>query len=195
MPAISVRIEDLASVPADPGLLRSGERTQLRTMRLSPQRQEEWIRGRLAIHRALSARLGRRARAQVLTRPDGAPHLVGMPYTVSLSHDGTWFAVAIAPGRSARVGVDLCHRSHAARLPSIVARLTRPDAHLDALEQWAALECVLKLRGRGITSLLGGRVALRRDGRRVRVGGIGRSTSIHLVEGSECVVAWGVEWP
>jgi len=195
MPAISVRIEDLSSVPADPGLLRSGERAQLRAMRLSPQRQEEWIRGRMAIHRALAARLGRRARTQVVTRPDGAPHLIGMPYSVALSHDGSWFAVALAPGRTARVGVDLCHRSHAARLPSIVARLTRPDARLSAMEQWAALECVLKMRRRGITSLLGGRVALRRDGRRVRVGGIGPSTSIHLVERSECVVAWGVEWP
>jgi hypothetical protein len=194
MPGIRVRIEDLSSVPADHSQLRSGERRQLSAMRVSAQRQEEWIRGRVAIRRAVAARLGRRAPAcQVLSRPNGAPHVIGIPYTVALSHDASWFAVATVPGRTARIGIDLCRRAHAERLPRILARLTRPGIRLDPVVQWAALECVIKLRGMGIAALLGATAALRREGSRIRVEGIGPSTSVHLMERSEFVVAWGVE--
>lgn len=194
MPGIRVRIEDLSSLPADHSLLRSGERRQLSAMRVSAQRQEEWIRGRVAIRRAVMARLGRRGHAcQVLSRPDGAPRVIGIPYTVALSHDGTWFAVALVPGRAARVGIDLCRRAHAERLPPLLARLTRPGIQLDPVVQWAALECVIKLRGVGIAALLEATPTLRREGSRIRVEGIGSTTSVQLMERPEFVVAWGVE--
>ena len=197
LPGIRVRVEDLSGVSADRRLLRSAERRQLRALRAAPKRQEEWIRGRVAIRRALAARLGPRAASfQVLTRPDGSPSVVGAAYRVALSHDGSWFAVALAPGRTARVGVDLCRRLHAGRLRTILTRLTRRGVQLDPVVQWAVLECVIKMRGLGITALLGTDAALRRNGRRVRVEGIGPTTSINVMDRPDFVVAWGVEeWP
>ena len=194
LPGVCVRVEDLSAVPADRRLLRSAERRHLRALGAAPQRQEEWIRGRVAIRRALAARLGPRAvSCQVLACPDGAPRVVGLAYRASLSHDGPWFAVALAPGRTARIGVDLCRRVHARRLETILGRLTERGLQLDPVVQWAVLECVIKMRGLGITTLLGSGAELRRDSRRVRVEGIGPSTSVHLMERPEFVVAWGVE--
>jgi hypothetical protein len=194
LPGVRVRIEDLSAVPADQRLLRSAERRQLRALRAAPRRQEEWIRGRVAIRRALAARLGPRGSScQVLTRSDGSPAVVGAAYRVALSHDGPWFAVALAPGRTARIGVDLCRRMHAERLGTILARVTGRGVQLDPVVQWAVLECVIKMRGLGITALVGSDAALRRESHRVRVEGIGPSTSVHVMERPEFVVAWGVE--
>lgn len=194
MPGLRVRIEDLSSVPGDVRMLRPAERRQLRTMRFSELRREEWIRGRLAMRRTLVAALGPRARtASVLAWPDGAPHVVGIDCAVALSHDGPWFAVALAPGRNARIGIDLCRRAHRDRLPGLLARLHRTEVALDPVVHWAALECVIKLRGRGIASLLGTTVEVRPHGRRVRVEGIGSSASVRVIERPDFVVAWGVE--
>jgi hypothetical protein len=119
--------------------------------------------------------------------------VVGVDCAVSLSHDDPWFAVALAPSRALRIGVDLCRRVHADRLLPILRRFTRRGVQLDPVVQWAALECTLKMRGLGITALMGSDAELRQEGRRVRVEGIGPSTSVHIMDRPEFVVAWGVE--
>ena len=194
MPGICVCVDDLSSVPSSPRLLRPAERRELRTLPLGGRRREEWIRGRLAIRRAVARWDVRRASGCcVRTEPGGAPRLVGVDYAVSLSHDAHWFAVALAPGRAVRVGVDLCRRAHADRLVPILRRFTTRGVQLDPVVQWAALECVLKMRGLGITALLGTDATLRREGRRVRVEGIGPAASLYVMNRPEFVVVWGRE--
>jgi hypothetical protein len=119
--------------------------------------------------------------------------VVGVNCAVSLSHDDRWFAVALAPGRALRIGVDVCRRVHADRLLPILRRFTKRGVQLDPVVQWAALECVLKMRGLGITTLLGSDATVRRVGRRVRVDGIGPDASLYVMERPEFVVVWGGE--
>jgi phosphopantetheinyl transferase len=119
--------------------------------------------------------------------------VVGVDCTVSLSHDDPWFAVALAPSRALRVGVDLCRRVHADRIMPILRHFTTRGVQLDPVVQWAALECVLKMRGLGITALLGTDAMLRREGRYVRVEGIGPNASLHVMDRPEFVVVWGSE--
>ena len=192
-----VRIDDLSSVPADPRLLRVAERRELRALRLRGDRRTEWIRGRVAIRRAVACWLlaPRGVRYQVHAEPNGAPRVVGVDCAVSLSHDERWFAVALAPGGSLRVGVDVCRRVHADRIVPILRRFTRWGVQLDPVVQWAALECVLKMRGLGVTALVGSEATLRRDGRRVRVRGIGADASLYVIERPDFVVVWGREEP
>lgn len=194
MPGIRVRVEDLSPVPGDPRLLRLAERRELRALRFRGRRREEWIRGRVAIRRAVAAWLAPRAsRCRVHARPNGQPQVLGADCAVSLSHDERWFAVALAPGNTLRVGVDLCRRVHAERLAPILRRFTTRGVQLDPVVQWAALECVLKMRGLGITALLGTNATLRREGRQVRVEGLGHSATLHVLERPEFVVVWGSE--
>ena len=194
MPGIRVRVDDLSSVPGDPRLLRPAERRELGALRLMGRRREEWIRGRVAIRRAVACWLVRQASGcEVHAEPDGAPRLVGVDCAVSLSHDDRWFAVALAPSRALRIGVDLCRRVHADRLVPILRRFTTRGLQLDPVVQWAAIECVLKLRGLGITALLGTDATLRREGRRVRVEGIGPVASLYVIDQPEYVVVWGSE--
>lgn len=188
-----VRADDLSSVPGDPRLLRLAERCELRALRLLGLRREEWIRGRVAIRRAVACWLPRASRCRVHTEPSGAPLVAGVDCTVSLSHDERWFAVALAPGRGLRIGVDLCRRVHADRLAPILRRFIRRGVQLDPVVQWAALECVLKMRGLGITALVGSDPAVRRAGRRVWVEGIGPGASLYVIDRSEFVVVWGSE--
>lgn len=192
---MNVRADDLSSVPGDPRLLPLAERRELRALRLRGSRREEWIRGRVAIRRAVARWLPRASLCRVQTEPSGAPLVVGADCTVSLSHDGRWFAVALAPGRAVRIGVDLCRRAHADRLVPILRRFIRSGVQLDPVVQWAALECVLKMRGQGITALMGSDARVRRIGGRVRVEGIGPSASLHVFDGPAFVVAWGSEEP
>jgi hypothetical protein len=121
--------------------------------------------------------------------------VVGVDCSVSLSHDGRWFAVAVAPGRDLRIGVDLCRRVHAERLALILRRFIKRGVQMDPVVQWAALECVLKMRGLGITTLMGSDARVRRSGRRVQVEGIGPSASLCVIDGPAFVVAWGSEDP
>src|SRR2546426_9841476 len=105
MPGIRVRVDDLSSVPSDLRLLRVGERRELRGLRLMGRRREEWIRGRVAIRRAVACWPARRASGGwVHAEPSGAPTVVGVDCAVSLSHDDPWFAVALAPSRALRIG-------------------------------------------------------------------------------------------
>jgi len=192
---VKVRADDLSAVPGDPGLLRVAERRELLALRFRGLRREEWIRGRVAIRRAVARWLPRASRCRVHTEPSGAPLVVGVDCTVSLSHDGRWFAVALAPGRALRVGVDLCRRVHAGRLAPILRRFIKRGVQLDPVVQWAALECVLKMRGLGIAALMGSDAKVRRAGRRVWVEGIGPGASLCVIDRPEFVVVWGSEEP
>ena len=74
MPRLRVRIDDLSSLPGDHRLLRPMERRELRALRLLGSRREEWIRGRVAIRRAVARWLARHApTCRVHTEPNGAP--------------------------------------------------------------------------------------------------------------------------
>jgi hypothetical protein len=190
---VNVRADDLSAVPGDPRLLRLAERRELRALRLRGPRREEWIRGRVAIRHAVARWLPRASRCRVHTEPSGAPLVVGVDCSVSLSHDGRWFAVALAPGRDLRIGVDLCRRVHAGRLAPILRRFIKRGVQLDPVVQWAALECVLKLRGLGIAGLMGSDARVRRAGRRVWVAGIGPDASLRVIDRPEFVVVWGSE--
>jgi len=147
----------------------------------------------VAIRRAVGRWIPNGSRCRVQTAASGAPVVAGVNCAVSLSHDERWFAVALAPSRELRIGVDLCRRVHADRLAPILRRFTRRGVQLDPVLQWAALECVSKIRGWGITALIGSDATVRRDGRRVLVRGIGRDASLHVIDRPEFVVVWGSE--
>ena len=188
-----VHADDLSSVPGDSRLLRQSERRELRALHLLGPRREEWIRGRVAIRRAVARWLPRAPRCRVHTETSGAPSVLGVDCTISLSHDGHWFAVALAPSRALRIGIDLCRRVHADRLAPILRRFTERGVQLDPVVQWAALECVLKMRDLGITALVGSEATVRRAGRGVWVHGIGPDASLHVIDRPEFVVVWGSE--
>lgn len=193
VPVTRVRADDLSSVPGDSRLLRLAERRELRALRLLGARREEWIRGRVAIRSAVARWLPQARRCRVHTEPSGAPSVVGVDCSISLSHDGHWFAVALAPGRALRIGIDLCRRVHAHRLARILRRFTERGVQLDPVVQWAALECVLKMRGLGITALVGSRAVVRRAGPHVLVHGLGPDASLRAIDRPEFVVVWGSE--
>jgi len=188
-----VRADDLSSVPGDSRPLRQEERRELHALRLRGPRREEWIRGRVAIRRAVARWLPQASSYRVHTEPSGAPSVVGVDCTISLSHDGRWFAVALAPTRDLRIGIDLCRRVHVNRLAPILRRFTRRGVQLDPVVQWAALECVLKMRGLGITALVGSDATVRRAGHRALVRGIGPDATLHVIDRPEFVVVWGSE--
>jgi hypothetical protein len=164
-------------------------------MGFGQRRRNEWIRGRLAVRRALASRFGEAAtRLSLLTDEDGAPRLEGRPdCAVSLSHDGDYFAAAIADRAGVRVGVDLCLRQHEARLQVIFARLAVQAANVDVVAGWAALECFLKLRRLGVTALLDNALALAMTADGVEVSALGSTVSLSLLRRPQFVVAWGGE--
>jgi hypothetical protein len=112
---------------------------------------------------------------------------------VSLSHDGDYFAVAIAHAAAMRVGVDICLREHEARLRRILPRLCLRGAGLDVLAQWAAAECFLKVRRLGVTALLDTALTLERTRDGALVSASGRALPVTLLERAEFVAAWGGE--
>ena len=115
------------------------------------------------------------------------------PLAISLSHDGGRVAVALAPGRG-RVAVDVCDRAHARRLPAILARLGVADTHADACAIWAAIECALKLRGLGVTTLLGAPLAIAATGaERLRVSGLGAPAVCQVASRGDYALAWAEE--
>ena len=157
-----------------PGLLTRTERAEVERLRYRGRRRDEWIAGRLAARRVLARRLGAGVRdVSVVADPAGAPRVTGgpAPLAISLSHDGGRVAVALAPGRG-RVAVDVCDRAHADRLPAILGPAWRRRRARRRLRGLAALECALKLRGLGVTALLGAPLAIAATGARrfARVG-------------------------
>jgi hypothetical protein len=166
------------------------ERAELARSGFGPRRRDEWIAGRVAAHRALGAWLGLRAAAlDVLTAPDGAPRVDGGgAISISLSHDGEHVAVALSEGRAA---VDLCCVGHADRLRAILARLG-VETPLDPCSAWAALECALKLRRRGVTALVDARLAVDDDG---RVRGLGAEARVRIMRTPAFALACAEERP
>jgi hypothetical protein len=196
MGAVHLHIHTLPALAAREELLSEAERAQLATLRFGPRRRNEWIRGRLAMRRAIVSRFGEKAaRLSLLSEPDGAPRLEGAAdCAVSLSHDGDYFAAAIASRAGMRVAVDLCLRQHEARLQSIFARLAVHAANVDVLAGWAALECFLKLRRLGVAALLDTTaltLAMSEEG--VEVSALGSTVSFSLFRHPSFVVAWGGE--
>jgi phosphopantetheinyl transferase len=177
-------------------LLSTPEREALARAGYQGPRRDEWIAGRLAARRALARRLGVEARdVSVLADPDGAPRANGgrAPLAISLSHDAGRVAVALRPGPG-RVAVDLCARVHARRLPRLLDRLRLEHARRDACAIWAALECALKLRGLGVTALLGARLRVAgADPGAVRVSGLGADVQCRLASRRGFALAWAEE--
>jgi phosphopantetheinyl transferase len=179
-----------------PALLTRTERAEIERLRYGGRRRDEWIAGRLAARRVLARRLGPGAGdLSVVTDPTGAPRVTGgaTPLAISLSHDGGWIAVAVAPGLG-RVAVDVCDRAHARRLPAVLARLRLADGNADACAIWAALECALKLRGVGVTALLGARLAVAPMGvASLRVSGLGATAVCQVCSRPDYALAWAEE--
>jgi phosphopantetheinyl transferase len=179
-----------------PALLTRTERAEVERLRYRGRRRDEWIAGRLAARRVLARRLGPGAGdLSVVTDPTGAPRVTGgaAPLAVSLSHDGGRIAVALAPGQG-RVAIDVCDRAHARRLPALLARLHLTGGHTDACAIWAALECALKLRGFGVTALLGARLAVAPTGvDSLRVSGLGATAVCRVSSRQGYALAWAEE--
>jgi hypothetical protein len=195
MEAVHLHIHALPALAAREELLSEAERAQLAALSLGQRRRNEWIRGRLAMRRALISRFGETAtRLSLLTEPDGAPRLEGKAdCAVSLSHDGDYFAAAIADRAGMRVGVDLCLQQHEARLQRIFARLAVRAANVDVIAGWAALECFLKLRRLGVAALLDTALTLMTSADGVEVSAFGSTISFSLLRHPQFVVAWGAE--
>ena len=167
--------------------LTDAERDQLDGSRFGEARAREWIAGRIAAHRVLDGA----ACGPVSTLGDagGAPYLVGAELGVSISHDGAWVAVAIGDGR---VAIDLCAREHEPRLVRILDRLgVATDAHPGLV--WAALECALKLRGRGVWSLLDADLAIEPEAHAARVLGVGAPARVTWALTGDYAMAWAEE--
>src|SRR5256885_6260492 len=100
MDSVHLSIHALPSSAAREELLSARERAQAAALDLRGRRRNEWIRGRVAMRRTLVARFGATAaRLSLLSEEDGAPRLEGKTdCAVSLSHDGDYFAVALADG-------------------------------------------------------------------------------------------------
>ena len=195
METVRLSIHALPALAAREESLTAAERAQLAALGLGRRRRNEWVRGRMAARRALVSWFGEEAaRLSVLTEEDGAPRVEGRPdCQVSLSHDGDYFAVAVAGRAFARVAVDLCLRRHEARLRSIFSRLPVGGATADVVAGWAALECFLKLRRLGVAALLDTALTLSPAADGVSVSARGSTASFALLRHPRFVVAWGGE--
>ena len=177
---MTVQVWSRAELGTDRGQLTEDERDDLNGLRLTGRRAEEWIAGRIAMHRVLGAT------TSVTTCADGAPDYRPPPgaryRSVSLSHDGAWIAVAAAEGPED--AIDLCTLDQATRLRPILARLG--VVAREPCVAWAAIECALKLRRRAIWSLLDGTIAVV-DG---CVTGIGDEVRVETRTTGEYALAW-----
>jgi len=181
---------DRASLDVGEEGLTPAERGELAAFAFGPRRRSEWVAGRLAAHRALARWLGPGAALGLSTEACGAPRLSADGPSISLSHDGAWVAVALS--RKGRTAIDLCSREHAERLGPILRRLALPDAG-DGCQVWAALECALKLRRQGISSLLDRRLELERQGQKISVLGIGAPAKVEVASKPAYALAWAEE--
>jgi hypothetical protein len=195
MESVQLSIHALPALAAREELLSEVERAQVAALGLKGRRRNEWIRGRLAMRRALVSKFGEAAtRLSLLTEEDGAPRLEGKAdCAVSLSHDGDYFATAIADGPIMRVAVDICLRQHEVRLQRIFSRLAVHGVKTDVVAGWAALECFLKLRRLGVAALLDTALTLALSADGVSVSAFGSTVSFSLLRHPQFVVAWGGE--
>ena len=154
----------------------------------------------MAARRTLCHLLGDAARVvSVVTASNGAPRARGRPdLAISLSHDGAWVAVATTrrQGQRARVAIDLCDAGHGDRVRRLLGRLSinGVGAPLSPCATWAALECVLKLRGLGIASLLDARLGLSHlEAGTAEISGLGASATVTVSQTEDFALAWAEE--
>ena len=162
-------------------VLTAAELRELHVLGLAGPRAAEWVAGRAAAHRLLGL-------VDVLSAPDGAPRIASG--SLSLSHDGDWVAVATAP--SGRVAVDLCARAHRERVATVLHRL---GVYGDACMSWAAIECALKLRRRGVWTLLDRGMSVEPQGAGAVVRGIGDDVHVAWRSCGGYALAWAHEAP
>jgi len=181
-------------------LLTRAERRCLSDARFAPRRRAEWIAGRVAARRALCCLLGDDAPSvSVISAPSGAPRALGRPeLAISLSHDGAWVAVATARREEprARVAIDLCDTVHSDRVRRLLGRLSIDGTGdpLSPCATWAALECVLKLRGLGIACLLDARLGLSHlAAGTAQISGLGASATVTVAQTEDFALAWAEE--
>jgi phosphopantetheinyl transferase len=196
MQAVALSLYTLPPTIAREELLSAAERAEVARLNFGQRRRNEWIRGRVAARRALLSRFGEAARPlSLLVEPDGAPRIEGASTcALSLSHDGDYFAVAIATQAQWRVGVDICLRAHETRLQRILKRLAVRCHGLDAVAQWAAIECFLKLRRQGVTAVLEMPLVLEPCAGGAEVSALGATMRVSLWRQPGFVVAWGGEF-
>ncbi|HUS28201.1 MAG TPA: hypothetical protein VMZ53_06820 [Kofleriaceae bacterium] len=172
--------------------LPAAERRELHLLGFEGRRAAEWVAGRAAAHRVLGM-------VDVLAESDGAPRVAGgaggASGALSLSHDDEWVAVATAP--SGRVAVDLCSRANRDQAAQVLRRL---DVFGDPCLAWAALECALKLRRRGVMTLLGdgpaeprGHIVVEAQGAGATVRGIGADVHVSWRSCDGYALAWAHE--
>ena len=187
---LRVAVVDRRTVDADPAQLTATERVALAPIRGS-RRRDEWIRGRLAIRGVLGD-----PETSVVVAADGAPLPTGgQPCSVSLSHDGEWIAVAVAPA-GVRLGIDLCVRSHAARLARIVRWLDVRCGALDPVTVWTALEAALRVRGCAVSALRDRSLEVQPVTDHhdlVIVRGLGNELQVRSREDRDFVLGWAME--
>ena len=184
MSDVALAVIARSSIIPDPARLSDLERSDLATIR-GERRRDEWIRGRLAIRQVIGD-----PEASIVVEADGSPRSVGgAPRSVSLSHDGEWFAVAVAK-EGARLGVDLCVRDHAVRVTRILAWLGVATA-CDPVVAWASLEVVLKLRRLSVEALRDCTLAVDEVALdRIAVRGLGDPVTVAVRHAPAYVVAW-----
>jgi 4'-phosphopantetheinyl transferase EntD len=130
------------------------------------KREHEFLAGRLAVRRALTALLDELpAELSIEREDDGAPRVIGVEthhVVVSITHAGTR-ALAIAAHGPHPVGIDLTEWSDAARIRK-VARRAFPRAHerdrvlvddRTAVRAWALKEAVAKSLRMGLLEQAG----------------------------------------
>ena len=195
-----VTVFDREGLDGREDLLTRAERRCLANARFGAPRRTEWIAGRVAARRTLCRLLGDDGRSvSVVSASNGAPRAVGRPdLAISLSHDGAWVAVAMTrrQGRQARVAIDLCDARHHDRVRRLLDRLSIDGIHapLSPCATWAALECVLKLRGLGIASLLDARLGLSHgEASTAQISGLGASATVTIAETKCFALAWAEE--
>ena len=76
----------------------------------------------------------------------------------------------------------------------VACRIEAGAAPLSPCATWAALECVLKLRGLGIASLLDARLGLSHvEAGTAQISGLGASATVTLAETESFALAWAEE--
>jgi hypothetical protein len=192
---VHLHVDILPATAVSDEWLTEAERVQLTTLQFCQRRRNEWIRGRQVMRNALISTFGdSAARLSILTDDDGAPRVEGMTdLAISLSHDGDYFAAAIAGRPGLRVGVDLCLRLHERRLRKIFPRLAVHAPNVDVVVAWASLECFLKLRRLGVVDLLDTAFTIAISDNRLTISALGSTVYLSLSRHPQFAVAWGAE--
>jgi 4'-phosphopantetheinyl transferase len=140
----------LDSLPGDAAGLSVDERTRAETMPVAAARQ--FVAGRSLLRRVLGEALGVEPRRIALLDDAVAKPRLLEPATIdfNLSHGGAWLLVAVARGCS--VGIDVEPRMPG-RDEAAIATALGPwlDVASDFTQQWARLEAICKVDGRGLT--------------------------------------------